>query len=297
MNRLSRVLVVIALCMSSLLHADEVTIDYKGRMLNGELVLAEGKGLDAPLVLMTHGTLGHNRMDIMTALQNQLTTAGFNTLAINLSLGVDNRHGMYECATPHRCTHREALDELAAWLEWLNSRGASRITLLGHSRGANQTAWFASEHDDPAIERVVLIAPMTWNKGDNAKEYRQRFGKELAPTLSRARQLVAKGKGDELLPDVGFISCANTSVSARAFADYYAHEPRFDTPLLLQKIAKPVLVVAGSADTTVPDVAKKVAPLAERENIRLVVIDGADHFFRDIYGERAAEAIGQFMQE
>ena len=287
----------IVLCASALSFAAEVTIDFKGHTLNGEMMMAEGKGLDAPLVLLTHGTLAHNHMEIMESFQNQLTAAGFNTLAINLSLGLDNRHGMYDCAVPHRHTHREAVGEIGAWMAWLKGKGVKHVILFGHSLGGNQTAWFAAEHDDPMIEKVVLVAPMTWSKGSEAKAYKKNFNKDLAPTLSLARQLMAKKKGDELMKNTDFLYCKNTSVSARAFVDYYADEPRFDTPSLLKKIAKPVLVIAGSEDTTVPDVAQKVKPLADGNKIKLVVIDGADHFFRDLYSDEATEAITAFVRQ
>ncbi len=289
--------VVVVLCASSVTFAEEVTINFKGHTLDGDLRMAEGKGLDAPLVLLTHGTLAHNHMEIMEALQTQLTNAGFNTLGINLSLGLDNRHGMYDCAIPHRHTHRDAMDEIGAWMNWLKDKGVSHVILLGHSRGGNQTAWYAAEHDSPMIQKVVLIAPMTWSKGAETKAYKKNFNKELAPVLSHARQLVAKGKGDELLKNTDFLYCPNTSVTARSFVDYYADEPRFDTPSLLKKIAKPVLVVAGSEDTTVPDVVQKVKPLVDGKKINLVVIDGADHFFRDLYNEEATDAITAFIRK
>jgi len=291
------VLAALTLSLCSLVNAEEVTLKFKGHILDADLRMAEGKGLDAPLVLLTHGTLAHNHMEIMEAFQTQLTDAGFNTLGINLSLGLDNRHGMYDCATPHRHTHREAVDEIGAWMDWLKSKGVKHVILLGHSRGGNQTAWYAAEHDNPMIQKVVLVAPATWSKGAEAKAYKKNFHKDLAPVLAHARQLVAEGKGDELLKNTDFLYCPNTSVSARSFVDYYADEPRFDTPSLLQKIAKPVLVVAGSEDTTVPDVAQKVKPLADGKRIKLVVIDGADHFFRDLYNEDATDAITAFIRE
>lgn len=296
-SMITGLLLAIVSLYAATLPAKEVTLAFGGHTLDAELKLAEGKGMEAPLVLLTHGTLAHNHMEIIEAFQDQLVEAGYNTLAINLSLGLDKRHGMYECATPHTHTHTEAMGELGAWLGWLKAQGATRIILMGHSRGGNQTAWFAAEHDDPVIEKVVLVAPMTWSKGHEAQDYQRRYGKPLAPTLARARQRVAKGKGEEMLKGVDFIYCANTSASARAFADYYADEPRFDTPALLTKIRAPVLVIAGGEDTTIPDVAQKVQPLVDGENIRLQVIDGADHFFRDLYGEEAIEAVTHFIRD
>jgi pimeloyl-ACP methyl ester carboxylesterase len=249
------------------------------------------------MVLLTHGTLANNQMEIIKAFQNELLDLGFNTLAINLSLGIDNRHGMYDCAVPHHHTHTEAVDEIGAWVKWLENKGAKQLILLGHSRGGNQTAWYAAEHADPAIKKVVLIAPMTWSKVAEESAYKQHYGKDLAPILARAQKLVAEGKGNQLMKGVDFLYCPKATVSARTFADYYANEPRFDTPALLKKIKVPVLVIAGSADTTVPDVAKKVEPLVDDDHIQLVIINGADHFFRDLYTDEAIDAIGHFIRD
>lgn len=296
MVSMARGLVFVLLSLAAVAQAEEVTLSRNGLTLNAELMMAEGKGMEAPTVLLTHGTLAHNRMEIMTAFQQLLVEAGFNTLAINLSLGIDNRHGMYDCATPHRHTHTEAMDEMGAWVGWLKQKGAKQITLLGHSRGGNQTAWYAAEHDDPVVAKVVLVAPMTWQKGYETKEYNKRYHKPLAPLLAKANQLVAKGKGDELMKGIDFIYCEKSSATARAFANYYNDEPRFDTPSLLTKIRAPVLVIAGSEDTTVAEVPAKVAPLAN-EHIKLLTIDGADHFFRDLYSEEAVEAMVSFIRD
>ena len=58
----------------------------------------------------------------------------------------------------------------------------------------------------------------------------------------------------------------------------------------------PTLVIAGSADTTVPDVAAKTGPQLD-DDTRLLVLDGADHFFRDFYTEDIADAVAQMLSE
>lgn len=286
-----------AIFFTSATYAAEVTINFNGHKLDADFFQAQGKGPDAPTILLTHGTLAHNRMEIIKAFESQLLELGFNTLAINLSLGIDSRHGMYDCKTPHRHTHREAIDEIGAWVKWLENKGATQIILFGHSRGANQTAWYAAEHHDAAIKKVVLVAPMTWSMKGEKDAYHKRYGKQLGPILARAKKLVAEGKGEQMMKDVDFIYCPKTTVSARAFADYYANDPRFDTPSLLKKIKQPVLVIAGSADTTEPGVIKKVEPLVDDEHINLVVIDGAGHFFRDLYTDEAVDAIAHFIRD
>jgi len=41
----------------------------------------------------------------------------------------------------------------------------------------------------------------------------------------------------------------------------------------------------------VPDLAKKLP-----SDVKPVVIDGASHFFLDLYGEEAADAVAKFIQ-
>ena len=55
---------------------------------------------------------------------------------------------MYDCATPHTHRHADAVEEIGAWLGWLQSQGVAKVALLGHSRGGNQTARFAAAHAD-----------------------------------------------------------------------------------------------------------------------------------------------------
>ncbi|MGI9383086.1 MAG: hypothetical protein ACR2PO_08015, partial [Methyloligellaceae bacterium] len=127
-----------ALLVSPVL-AEEVSIEHKGLALLGSLEVADGASLAQDgAVLLVHGTLAHHRMEIMATLQALLKERGLNSLAITLSLGLDRRQGMYDCGLTHRHRHSGAQAEIAAWVAWLQARGAGAITLLGHSRGGNQ---------------------------------------------------------------------------------------------------------------------------------------------------------------
>ena len=44
--------------------AEEIKLKYAGLTLNANLVLADGKGLSDGAILITHGTLAHNRMEL-----------------------------------------------------------------------------------------------------------------------------------------------------------------------------------------------------------------------------------------
>jgi pimeloyl-ACP methyl ester carboxylesterase len=277
-------------------HAEEVKLVHNGLSLNANLEQADDWPA-GPVLLMTHGTLSHNKNELMTALQGLFLENGVSTLAINLSLGLDDRHGPYDCATPHTHKHDDAVAEIGLWLDWLKNQGVKQVSLLGHSRGGNQTAWFAAEHDDPVIAKVLLVAPQTWSPEYAAKDYEGRYGKALAPVLSEASKLVAAGKSGEPMAHTDFIYCKDTTVTAGAFVSYYDTEMRQDTPHLLPKIKKPVLVFAATEDQVVKGLDKKLAPVAEAGVIELEVMEGADHSFRDLYAEdlvdRAVEFIGE----
>ena len=292
---LKRILIVVVLLSWGIVQAEEIKLKQGELTLNANLEKASGNWPAGPVVLLTHGTLAHNGMEIITALQQLLLENDVSSLALNLGLAVDDRHGMYDCKTPHRHHHTDALDEIGLWLGWLKQQGAQNVVLLGHSRGGNQTAWFAAERDDPAIKQIVLIAPQTWDKDGDAADYEKRYAKPLAPVLAKARELVAQNKGDTLLEKVDFIYCGDTAATASAVVSYYNPEPRFDSIYLLPKIKKPVLVFVGSEDKVNEGLADRMAPVAEKEGVELVVIDGADHYFRDLYAEDLVDQVVEFI--
>jgi alpha/beta superfamily hydrolase len=94
---------------------------------------------------------------------------------------------------------------------------------------------------------------------------------------------------------VGFIYCAEATATAQSVVSYYAPDPRRDTPNLLSRINKPILIVAGSMDTVVEGLESRVAPLADGATTQLIVIEGADHFFRDLYADELVESALEFM--
>lgn len=275
--------------------ANEVTLPYKNLKLNANLTLVPGKTVADGVVLITHGSLAHRDMEMLVAMRNLLRDKGFNTLAINLSLGIDNRHGMYDCKTTHKHLNNDAAHEIDAWVGWLKSQGATRIALLGHSRGGAQTAHYAAQHDSPLVKAVVLMAPAI---ADNASAagYQQRYKKPLAPVLAKARKLVKQDKGDTVLTRTNIMSCPDTAVTAASFVSYYGQHPYSDTLALLPKITEPTLILWGDKDDVVTGLDKKMAALIDGKRVQFKVIEGADHFFRDLYAEDAVDVITPFLK-
>ena len=276
--------------------AEDVTLKHQGITLNANLEKTDNWP-NGMVFLMTHGTLAHNKMEIMSTFQEMFTDQGTSSLAINLGFGLDNRKGFYDCATPHKHKHTDALDEIGLWLNWLKKQNVKQVVLLGHSRGGNQTAWYAVDHDDTIIKKVVLVAPQTWSMEYATKNYKERYQKDLTPLLTKANALAKNGKGNALLNNIDFIYCKDTTATADAVASYYSADPKMDTPYLMGKIKKPLLVIAGKEDKIVKSLDNIVPPLAEKYGFQFNVIDGADHSFRDLYADEVIETIVEFIEQ
>lgn len=288
---------IIALAITvhfSAAQAEEVRIKPNGLTLNAQLDMATDSLKDGT-VLIVHGTLAHNAMDMLTNLRQVLNDRGLNTLAINLSLGLDDRHGMYRCEDPHYHQHLDALDEIASWMDWLKTKGSGPVVLLGHSRGGNQSARFAAERGHELLSKVVLLAPATWDADKTAAAFEKRNGRPLAADYKQAKAMVDAGKGKEMMAKPGLLYCPEAKVSALSFESYYRNDPRFDTPSVLGEIKTPVLVIAGSNDTVVKDLPAKMEGKADGARIKFEVIDGADHFFLDLFAEDVADHMEEFL--
>ena len=278
-------------------QAEEVRLKLGDLRLKGYLAKAGESWPRGPVVLMTHGTLAHGRMEIMRTLQELLEERGISSLAINLSLGIDDRAGMYDCGIPHTHRDTDALLEIGAWKSWLEAQGAKRLVLLGHSRGANQTARYLVEHTDTPVEAAILLAPAIRDAARVGADYRERFGASLDEVLGQARSLVEAGQGDRLVEPVGFLYCEDTKATAEAILSYYDPAQMQDIPYLIADMDLPVHVIAGSEDTVAEGLVTKVEPLAAaRTNVDLLVVQGAGHFFRDLHAEDVADYIAAVLE-
>lgn len=295
MLRLAGALAFSLFAAFSTVKADEVTVKQGDIELRGDLTLADGKTAKDGVIMMLHGTLANNKMEIMQSLTDLLKERGYNTLSINLSFGIDKRPSeMLDCAIEHHHKHEDAVAELDTWMNWLKEQGAEKVVVLGHSRGGNQVTWYAAEKDSALLEKVVAIAPATADPEKSAREYEERYKKPLADLMAEADKLVEEGKGETLMEVPGFVYCENAKASAASIISYYNDDERKNTPSLLAKIKKPMLIVMGSADEVVADLPAKLEGVTQ-DNLTIETVDGADHFFRDLYADELADKITQFV--
>ncbi len=276
--------------------AEEVRLVQNGIALGAWLERAPGKTLGEGVVLITHGQLAHNRMELVQVLQRLLAERGRTSLALTLSYGQSDRKGFFDCGRLQ--THRpiDALAEIGAWVGWLEAAGAREIVLLGHSQGGAQTARFAAERDRKSVKAVVLLAPATFILTQAEAVYRSRFGIELGPILARARALVEAGKPTAQIDQIGFLTCENATATAQSVLAWYAEESGRDTPTLLPRLVKPTLVLVAENDVVVPDLKPRLPARDDRARLTVKVINAADHFFNDLFADDAVDEIVRWLE-
>lgn len=264
----------------ALAAAEPVQIKPSLLRLNGNLEEPDGRKLAGEsIVLLVHGTLSHSRQETMAALQKNLKERGVASLAITLSLGIDDRQGPRACDVVHDYALAGAQREIKLWVEWLNAQRVKSIDILGFSRGGAQVA--AMGPDLPAVRRMVLLAPTFATAPELAAGYERTYGHPLAPELEAARAQPLQKR------TVDFLTCKQAPVLGATFLDVYTELP----PRLAARTGHPTLVVIAGKDEVVPDLAAKLP-----SDVRPVTIDGASHFFPDLYGEEVADLVAKFLK-
>lgn len=279
------------------LFAEEVTVKQDNLTLRADLNLASDKKIQDGVVLLLHGTLAHNQMEIIKTVAELLNDKGFNTLSINLSYNLDQRPSqMLDCAIEHQHQHEDAVQEISTWMQWLKEQGVQQVYLMGHSRGGNQITWYASGQDNDLIKKIVLVAPATWSAEKSTSDYEERYKTPLVELVNNAQAKVGAGQGTEIMDTAGFVYCEKAKASAKSIVSYYRADERNNTPSLLPKITKPTLVIMGSEDTVMEDLPAQMEKI-KQANVQTALIEGADHFFLDLYADEVVEKVVEFLQQ
>ena len=92
----------------------------------------------------------------------------------------------------------------------------------------------------------------------------------------------------------GFVYCEKAKATAKAVLGYYQDDARLNTPSLLPKIKKPMLIVMGSEDEVVADLPAKLEGV-KQDNLSVATVDGADHFFLDLYADELVDKVTEFV--
>lgn len=241
-------------------------------------------------VLLVHGTLAHKRMEIIETLATLLNEDyDLPVVAPNLSLSSPARPGMVDCGQIHDHRHDDAVTEIGQWIQWMQQQGYGPIVVAGHSRGATQVSAYLATAPDSVVSEAVLIAPSTYDPETAAQRYETASGVSLEGVLARASQ----ADPGTVLEVPRFVYCQDARATADAIMGYYAPDMSRDSLHNLQSIDLPTTIVLGSDDQIAADLPAKLSQATLGTHVTIATIDGADHFFRDLYADDIASLIAE----
>jgi pimeloyl-ACP methyl ester carboxylesterase len=178
----------------------------------------------------------------------------------------------------------EAPLDIAVWIEETMKLGVENVVLVGHSQGAAKITYYQALRQDPRVHGIILASPDLHG--------------HWASVVDQARQLVAQGHSDEVLPD--FIHAPHYRLSAAnvvSRADVLNHVYTSDkgTPHLAA-IHNPILAFFGTNGDVgaQPELDTLKAQAINSTRIDTQLIEGADHGY--VERETAvAEAIATWI--
>lgn len=256
-----------------------------GVRLDGALAVPKSSGarrnsaVDA--VLAVHGT-GSNFYSgaVFEGLTPKLLADGLAVLRVN-TRGHDMVSTAATLAGPRRLgSSLEQVDDcrhdLAAWLEFLASRGYRSAALVGHSLGAIKAIHFAAHVAHPAVKRLVAISPPRLSYAYYLASERH---DEFKAHYDTAREHVAAGRGETLMEirtPLPFL------VSAASFVDKYGPEEKYNILRQIGRISVPALLVFGGIEleeVNFRGLPEAIASSAAGQNLHVVTIAGANHIY------------------
>jgi pimeloyl-ACP methyl ester carboxylesterase len=168
--------------------------------------------------------------------------------------------------------------DISAWLDFLTTRGFSRVALIGHSSGAIKAVYSQAAQSHPSVTQLVAISPPRLSHAHFAGSDKS---SEFLALLAEAESLIAQGRGEQLM-DVRFP--LPYLVTAAGFVDKYGPDERYNVLRLLANLAVPTLVTFGGLEVAT-HVAFQGLPEAVADaacanaKLSVEVIPDADHFY------------------
>jgi pimeloyl-ACP methyl ester carboxylesterase len=240
--------------------------------LDGLLYEPEGRSAKAGVLLM-HGNVGNFYSGPPRFLPGPLVSAGFACLAFNRrghdilvnQVGREASGGAFQTAAEGMADNEYAAAFMA-------SRGYSEPVVIGHSNGGMLAASFVARH--PEVAALVLLSahaggPDTYRRSCAAGTM---AGSDADEFEAKARELVAAGRGDELLLMPGWWY----AVTAASLLDRIER-----TPSLLEaapSVRCPVLAIRGSTESEKTYPMEEFARICGGPSIARIV-DGANHWY------------------
>lgn len=182
----------------------------------------------------------------------------------------------------------ECRHDLAAWIDWLSSRGYRRVCVAGHSLGAVKAIYSLAHETLAEVRAVVAISPPRLSYGRFAA------GSEAEQFLSEfaeAERHVAAGNGDKLMSvrfPIPYL------VTAAGYIDKYGRDERYNLLKHVPQVSRSMLFTFGTIElrrgSAFQGLPEDLQALAERgAELKVAVVAGADHFYTAARSELAGQ--------
>jgi pimeloyl-ACP methyl ester carboxylesterase len=178
--------------------------------------------------------------------------------------------------------------DIAGWIDFTTRQGFEQVVLLGHSYGAKKVAYYQVQQQDPRLAGLVIASTGVGTRS-------------LDPQLAAmAQELVAQGRGQELLPWGSFTFYAGV-MSAQTYLAVAPDLHGMQKPEAeIAKIGCPLLICCGTNEGDDAAESKRVIlnhELVQRKatgarNVDLVLIEGANHGYDNHERQVAATLAG-----
>jgi len=253
---------------------------------------SQGKVRPGPVdaVLIIHGSGGNFYTPSTKAMAEDLRAQGYACLALNSSAHDTVWHNSGDgrfYGVAFEILDRSRLD-LRAGIDYLRDQGYRRIGLLGFSMGAVRVAYYAATEPDDRVAAVIPISPVRLSY---SYFLASKDAQEFQGIVQRANQLVAEGKGQELMAVKFPIP---QLFSAAAYLDKHGPAERYNLVTLAPQIKIPLFVVGGSLEThtRLLHAARDLALAAVNSpRAQHIVIEGGDHSLNNRRQEATAAVL------
>jgi pimeloyl-ACP methyl ester carboxylesterase len=213
------------------------------------------------LVIFVHGFMGFKDWGAWSLVQDYFTSHNFGFAKFNLSHNGGTTHNGIDFPDElafAQNTYSKEIKDISLFREHIQTLIQPRQTyLIGHSRGGGDVILHAQKTQ---VDKIALWASIS-DIGSRFPE-----GTELAEWKNSGVRTITNSRTKQALPQ-----------HYSLYADFKLHEERLNIEHAIKLNTRPIAVIHGSNDTSVP-LAEGQA-LAQWSGTELVTIEGADHVF------------------
>ncbi len=265
----------------------------------GELIIFEAKdglkiagflmrGTSKDIVLFVHGMGGHFYKDGMLKgayiLQNSemgffsISTRGAEIVKSFRTMDGEERY-IYGTAFEK---FEDCVKDIEAAIDLLESLGYTRIHLMGHSTGCQKILYYQHISKDDRIKSLIFLSP-----AEDYEIWKDELGEEFEKIVAIAKNMVADGKGDEIIIPLyrktGAIWSAQRFLSFASKENPEAMAFDYDTLNMFSSIRIPVCAIFGMADSyflkPIDYYVKQLRSAYKGNRLDICIIENADHSF------------------